>query len=70
MDVREMFQNMLPIHSSHSLQELALLTEVKKAFLNSLCHTLRYVVISPVDRVNVETFTVYKHLKCLPAMGL
>lgn len=52
---QKMFQNMLPLHSFRSLQELALLTEVKKAFLNSVCHNMLLSLLS--DRANVGTFT-------------
>lgn len=62
-----MLQNMPPFHAFHSLQELTLLTKVKKSFLNSLCHGMLLSFLS--DRDNVETFTVYKYLKCLPAMS-
>lgn len=67
MYVQEMFRNMLYFHSLHSLQELALLTRVKKAFLSSFCHDMLLSLLS--DRANVETFTVCKYLKCLPAMS-
>lgn len=67
MYFQEMLQNMPPFLAFHSLQELALLTKVKKSFLNSLCHDTLLSLRS--DRDNVETFTVYKYLKCLPAMS-
>lgn len=67
MYVQEMFQNMLPFHSFHNLQELALLTKVKKALPNSLCLDMLLSFLS--NRANVETFTEYKYLKCLPAMS-
>lgn len=62
MYVQEMFQNMLPFHSFLSLQELALLTKVKKAFLHSVYRDMLLSLLS--DRANVETFTALEVLSC------
>lgn len=69
------FQHVCPIDVSEhaSFPFLSQSTRVsftdqgQKAFLNSLCHDMLLSLLS--DRANVETLTVYKYLKCLPAMS-